>query len=259
MRSDSWTNTQRSWLQTGFPFTIALMVLKFLSLFLGTAAPLAAFGSYLGFIAPDSLFRPWTFLTYAALSELPFLHFLFDIGLTYFFCSSIERAWGTSKFALFFGALTLTTSLSLFFGALGLRQVFVADALIPIAACGVAWGMLNAEEQVNLMFIPMRGIHMAAIAVCYIMFQYAQTNGWLGVPFSLLSCLLAFYWVRNSWQYGFGKLLPGVSRVAKRPNLRIVPPPKPKDDRFTPRDLNPSHWLKKRNERKKFEKLMRDD
>ncbi len=34
---------------------------------------------------------------------------------------------------------------------------------------------------------------------------------------------------------------------------------KPKDDRFTPSNLNPIKWLHKRNERKKFEKLMRDD
>ncbi|HEX8463347.1 MAG TPA: DUF1751 domain-containing protein [Abditibacterium sp.] len=262
MRPDTWNNTQRAWLQTGFPFTIALMVLKFLSLFLFTAESGFTLASQLMFIAPDSLLRPWTLFTYPLLSGLPFLSFLFDIGITYWFCSSLERAWGTAKFALFFGAVALTSALALSLGALLFQTQFGAEDLLPIAAAAVAWGMLNAEERVSLYFIPMRGIHMALIAVLYIMFQYAQGGNWRAVPFALAGCGLSYLWVRNGWQYGMGTLLPHAAvRAAKRPNLRIVPPksPKPKDDRFTLRDLSPLEWIARRKRRKQFEKLINDD
>lgn len=268
-------------MQTGFPFTVALMVLKLISLFFTTVPSLSAFLSHLVFKAPDGVTTPWALLTYSFVTGGPFLSFLFDVGITYWFCSSLERSWGTKNFVQFFAAVTATTALSLAVGALLLRTNFFADDLLPVAACALAWGLVNAEERVSLYFIPMRGIHMAIIAVGYVMFQFAgqqppvapapngaltrvafETAGWWAVPFALVGCGLAWLWVRNSWQYGFGTLLPGVaSRAARRPNLRIVPPrePKPKDDRFTLRDLNPLEWFAKRRRRKQFEKLMRDD
>lgn len=57
-------------------------------------------------------------------------------------------------------------------------------------------------------------------------------------------------WSGNAGHEGFN--LPRVSFGKKRPA-------KPRDDRFTLRDLNPLEWLAKRNRRKKFERLMKDD
>lgn len=288
MTRDTWSNARRSWLQTGFPFTIALMVLKLASLFFATVPSLGVFMNRLVFIAPIGLKMPWTLWTYSALAGGGFFSFLFNVGLTYWFCSSLERSWGTGKFALFFGAVTGATALSLALGAWLLHTTFFAESLLPIAACALAWGLVNGDEQVSLMFIPMRGIHMALVAVGYVMFEYAgsrppialvpgavlsrvafETAGWWAVPFALVGCGLAWLWVRNGWQYGFGTLLPNVARHTikrpplKRSPLRLVPNapknPKPKDDRLTLRDLNPLEWLAKRRRRKQFEKLMNDD
>lgn len=264
MQRNPWSNTQRSWLATGFPFTVALMVLKVVSLFLSTTPGGMAFLSHLVFVAPDSLSTPWTIFTYAVVAGGSFLTFLFHLGLTYWFCSSVERAWGTKNFALFFAAVTGVTALSLSLGAWMLHRPFGTDHLLPIAACALAWGLLNGDEAVSLFFIPMRGIHMAIIAVGYVMFEFAGgLSGWLAVPFALVGCGLAWLWVQRGWQYGFGTLLPNVARhTIKRPPLRLIPPPKapkPKDDRFTIRDLNPLEWFAKRKRRKQFEKLMRDD
>jgi hypothetical protein len=283
MTRNNWSNTQRSWLLTGFPFTVALMVLKLVSLFFTTVPSLGGFLGHLIFVAPDGLKTPWTILTYAIVTGGPFFSFLFNVGLTYWFCSSLERSWGTKNFALFFAAVTAVTALSLSLGAFLLHREFFAENLLPVAACALAWGLVNGDEAVTLFFIPMRGIHMALVAVGYVMFQYAgsqspiafaqdgalgrvafETSGWWAVPFALVGCALAWLWIRNGWQYGFGTLLPGVSRhQVKRPPLRLVPSqpktPKPKDDRFTLRDLNPLEMIAKRRRRKQFEKLMNDD
>ena len=264
MQSNNWGNTQQRWIASGFPFTIALMVLTLFTALLAVFAPL--FYSNLMFLAPISLAKPWTLLTYSVVG-VPSIFIIFDIGLLYWFGSSLERAWGTKAFALFWIVISVISALSLSLGATLLRIPGVpAFPILPMAGAAFVWAFLNAEERMSFFFLPLRGIHFAAIAVLYIVFNYGQMSIPL-LPFALVSCLAAFGWLKFGISYRIQNssagLLPmsrPVRRSGARPNLRLVPGQnKPRDDRFTLNKLNPLRAWKSRQDRRKFEKLMGGD
>lgn len=263
MQSNSWGNTQQRWVASGFPFTIALMVLTLFTALLAVFAPL--FYQSLMFLAPASLAKPWTLLTYSILGT-PSIFILFDIGLLYWFGSSLERSWGTKAFVMFWIFISIVSALSLSLGAALLNAPFVpALPILPMAGAAFVWAFLNSEERMSFFFLPLRGIHFAPIAVLYIVFNY----GPMGIPilpFALLGCLAAFGWLKYGVSYriqNFGDgLLPmsrPVRRTNGRPKLKLVPENKPLDDRFTLSKLNPLRALKSRQDRRKFEKLMGGD
>ena len=266
MQSNSWGNTQQRWTTSGFPFTIFVMACMFLSAILLTISP--AIYQKLMFVAPETAFKPWTFFTYPLLSSAQpnVFNLLFDLGLTYLFCSSLERMWGSKTFAIFFFAMSLVSGLALWAGSLLIKVPLFADNLLPVASAAVVWAFINSEEQMNLFFIPIRGIYFGAIAVLYILFNYAQSAGWDAVPFALVGCLAAYGWLKfglaykiQNWGDGLLPMSRPVRRSSPRPKLRLVPDNKPLDDKFTLSNLNPFRVWKRRQERRKFEKLMGDD
>ena len=269
MQSNSWGNTQQRWTASGFPFTIFVMVAMFVTALLSTIAAARPLIGGMIFVAPNTLSHPWTLLTYPLVGTPMFFSLLFDIGLTYFFCSSIERAWGTKAFALFFISIGIVSALSLCVGASLLKAPLFADNLFPVVGAAVVWGLLNADERMSLFFLPMRGIYFAGLAVLYIMFNYAQVAGWGAVPFALVGCAVAYAWLKGGVTYqiqSWGDGLIPMSRpaprpgAASRPRLKLVPDQnKPLDDKFTLRDLNPFEWYAKRKRRKQFEKLVGGD
>ncbi len=268
MQSNSWGNAQQRWTASGFPVTIGLVVLTFLTALLAVFAP--RFYQSLMFSAPESLARPWTILTYTFLGT-PSIFVIFDIGLIYWFGSSLERAWGTKAFALFWVSISVISALSLCVGASVLNQPLFALPILPLAGAAVVWAFLNADEQMSFFFLPMKGIYFAGIAVLYILFNYAG-QGIASIPFALVGCLAAFGWLKygityqiQSWGDGLIPMSrpaprPDGSRTNARPRLKLVPDQnKPLDDRFTLNNLNPLRWWKRREERRKFEKLMGGD
>ena len=151
MQSNSWGNTQQRWVSSGFPFTIFVMASMFASALLLTVRPDIYRG--LMFVAPQTVAHPWTFLTYPLLSSAQpsIFTLLFDIGLTYFFCSSLERSWGTKAFALFFVSISVVSGLSLWAGTVLLGGALPADNLFPVAGAAVVWGVAQfrrADEPV---------------------------------------------------------------------------------------------------------------
>ena len=259
MRRESWDDTQKSWAGSGFPLTIGFLVLQLGIKFIGLVAP-GTF-SALTFLAPGDWSQPWQIVTYPFVIGGEFFRFLFMAGLTYWFCGSLERSWGTRPFAVFFFGMTVFSALMLILGAVVLQVPIPAIPMLPLAAMAVAWGVLNAHEMVNVMFIPMRGIFISLIAVLVLVFDYAGggPKSLLILPFILAGFALSFHLVKNrKWSpAGFYSEMP----IRQKPRLRLVPktPSKPRDDRFTLRDLNPLEWLAKRHRRKKFERLMKDD
>ena len=262
MQSNNWGNTQQRWIASGFPFSIALMVLMLVTALLAVFAP--QFYQSLAFFAPVSLNKPWTLLTYSFLGT-PSIFIIFDIGLLYWFGSSLERSWGTKAFALFWIFVSVVSALSLCLGALLLKQPIIALPILPMAGAAFVWAFLNSDERMSFFFLPLRGIHFAPIAVLYIIFNYGPM-GIAILPFALLGCLAAFVWLKYGISYriqnsGDG-LLPmsrPVRRAGGRPKLRLVPDNKPLDDRFTLSNLNPLRLWKRRQDRRKFEKLMGGD
>ena len=269
MQSNSWGNTQQRWTASGFPFSIFVMVAIGLTAFLALVAP-ALYGSLM-FVAPTSLSQPWSVLTYPLVGA-PSIWTIFDIGLVYFFCGSLERAWGTKPFALFFVAMSVVCALSLSLGASVIGQSLFAVSLLPVVCAAVVWGLINSQEQINFFFLPLRGIHISLLACAWIIFNYGG-QGLASIPFALVGPLAAFGWLKygvtyqiQSWGDGLIPMSRPAPRVGNsrnggaRPRLKLVPDKdKPLDDRFTLRDLNPFEWYAKRKRRKQFEKLVGGD
>ena len=266
MQSNPWNNTRQRWTASGFPFTIFIMASVFATAVLLTTKSALTILEQFSFVGPQDLARPWKMLLYPLLGAPDIFALLFTIGMTYLFCSSLERAWGTKAFALFYVAISIISALSISLGGYLLGGGLPADHLFVVAGAAVVWGFLNAEEQMSLFFIPMRGIHFAAIAILYIFFVYARGAGWSALPFAMVGPLAAFAWLKyglsykiQSWGDGLIPMSRPVRRPNARPNLRLVPENKPLDDRFTLSKLNPLRALKRREEQRKFEKLMGGD
>ena len=275
MQSNSWGNTQQRWTASGFPFTIFMMASVFATAVLLTTSFAPTIFENFSFFGPGDLARPWKMLLYPLLGAPDIFALLFTIGMTYLFCSSLERAWGTKAFALFYVAISVISALSISLGGAVLGGGLPADHLFVVAGAAVVWGFLNAEERMSLFFVPMRGIHFAGIAILYIFFIYARGAGWSALPFAMVGPLAAFGWLKYGVTYqiqNWGDGLIPMSRPAPRsagssggrgvarPKLKLVPDQKkPLDDRFTLRDLNPFEWYAKRKRRKQFEKLVGGD
>jgi len=258
--------TYRLWRGSYTPFTNSLLVIMaFLFVCEWTRLPIV---SWLTCSVPQDWKQPWRIFTFSLIPG-GIIGLILTGLLIWFGAGSLERSWGTKTMALFYGALCLAAALA--FSGISLlfnhAQPFPPAGVFSGAI--VAWCAINPDETIPLYgIIPIRA-RWIAVGVCAIQFfSYGWSNPIIGLM-SLAAPGFAVLWVRNGWQYGFGTLLPNVSRHTikrpplKRSPLRLVPnapkTPKPKDDRFTLRDLNPLEWLAKRRRRKQFEKLMNDD
>jgi membrane associated rhomboid family serine protease len=241
-----------AWLKTGFPLTIAIIAINFLTMALTAfRVPVAP---YLALSIPNTLLRPWTLLTYP-LASFDVIGMLFYGIWLYFVGGSLERGWGTRFYAIFFALMTVVSALGLVAGAFLLRVPVMASNWLPIAALTLAWCMLNPNEEVRFnFFIPILGKWLALLEVVLIFFMYAGAHPLMGF-FALSGCAAAFTWVRYRPWRDLGHYT-----VRRKSRSRIVKPgARPRDDRFTWRDLNPLERIARYRRRKQFERLMKDD
>ena len=237
------------------------MVITFAVMVLCVFAP--GFVEWIDFRTVQDLAQPWRLFTYIFFPPAGLFGLLFRVGFLYWIFGSLERSWGTRIFAVFAAAATVIPVLGLLAGSAIARTPIFCDPSLPVAAGAVAWGLLNAEEQVCIWFIPMPGIAVSFLGVLLVFFDYGGISPVL-IPFALLGCAFAYLWVtRRAWEFrgyaGARKPRGGFGR--KQPKLRMVPPrtATPKDDRFSIRDLNPIEWIARKRRRAKFERLMKDD
>ena len=259
MRQTPWNTPRNVWSESNSPFTLGLIVaaaaiflLDFLRL------PLA---HWLTFTGPFDLIQPWRLFTYSIVSTdiiglLFFGLMLWGVG------GSLERSWGTPFYALFWGAMSAITALAMSLGGVLLKAPIPVGYWLPLSALVFAWCVLNQNEEIRLYgVIPVLGKWLAVGEVLIIFFVHARIHPLLGV-FALSGCGAAFLWMQSrawggvnlystlpTWRWG---------SAPQKPKLKLVPA-KPKDDRFSLRDLNPFEWFARARRKKQFEKLMRDD
>lgn len=214
----------------GFPVTVTLLginVLTFLAVFFSrdVAGPLLV--QYGTFSSQSALHAPWTFLTYPLVS-LPPLSFMLIFTWIFFWLSggSLERGWGSLRFAVFFFAVTLVSALSLLAGSLLLHSSvgFLNDLFLPLTGLIVAFCMLNPEQPIMLYFFPVRARYVAIIATVWTYLQYGSVMGpWMGL-FALGGILAAYLYVRFARPWGdIGSYTPRPPRVERGPDLRVYP------------------------------------
>ncbi len=214
------------------PVTMTLLVANIVTFLVAFFSPTAArpllelFGT---FSTLSALHAPWTFLTFPLVS-LPPISFWRILTWVFFWLSggSLERGWGSARFAAFFFAVTLVSSLSLFVGSLltHIAVPFLNDLVLPLTGLIVAFCMLNPEQEIMLYFFPVRARYVALIVTVWTYLNYGGILGpWLGL-FALGGILAAYLYVRfaRPWT-DIGTYRPRPRRPSSGPDLRIYPSP----------------------------------
>lgn len=236
-----------AWLQSGYPLTIAIIAINFVTMALDTFR--VPIGQHLALMIPTSLWRPWTLLTYPLVS-FDIIGVLFYGFWLYFVGGSLERSWGTRFYGFFFGLMALISALGLVAGAFLLHVPVLATNWLPLAALTIAWCMLNPDQVIRFyFFLPIQAKWLAILEVVIIFFIHARIHPLMGF-FALTGCAAAFAWTRfRPWH--------DIAHHTPRP--RAQKPKTPLDDKFSLRDLNPFERIARARRKKQFERLMKDD
>lgn len=191
----------------GVPVTLALVginVFTFLAAFFSPGLG-ALLQTEMVFGIRSVISAPWTLLTYALVSLPPF-SLWFVINLVFFWLSggSLERGWGSRRYALFFFALTLASSLSLLLGGLLLHQQSppLSGVFLPWTGLIVAFCMLNPEQQITVYFFPVRAKYLAIGVTAWTYLTYGSMLGPLMGLFAIGGILAAYLYVRFARPWG---------------------------------------------------------
>lgn len=239
------------------PVTITLLAVS-IALFLIDFFTGGKLGLYFSFVlaAGGRLVSPlWTPLSYPLLTP-GFIGILFGAMWLWWVGGSLERSWGSARFALFFAAMTLLAAACVWVGALVLRapQAALGDIWPVLAILTVAWASINPYEPVIFYFvIRMQARWMALITVGLVYFLDMPGGPLVGL-FYLLAPLAAWYYVRG----GFSVRSSLFSRSAKSrgPDLRFTTEHKPRESSGS--RLNPFGWYRRWQERRHLEKLWKN-
>ena len=205
----------------GIPVTMTLIIVNVVLFFAAFFSPNAAgplLERFLTFQSPDWLAMPWTLLTYPLFSGGLF-SLLFGCLFFWFAGGSLERSWGSGRFAGFLAGITVATSLSFALGGLIFHRPtpLLAGLSLPLDATIVAFCMLNPEEGFRYFFFTIRAKYIALIVTVWTLVSYGPIFG----VFACGGIVAAFLYVKygRSWN-GIGSYqMP--RRVSRGPDLRM--------------------------------------
>lgn len=212
------------------PVTMALLVANIVTFLAAFFSPtearplLEAFGS---FSTLGALHAPWTLLTFPLVS-LPPISFMLILTWVFFWLSggSLERGWGSARFAAFFFAVTLVSGLSLLAGSLLTHTAvpFLNDLFLPLTGLIVAFCMLNPEQEITVYFFPVRAKYVALVVTIWTYLNYGGVLGPLLGLFALGGILAAYLYVRFARPWAdIGSYRPRSRPAGRGPDLRIYP------------------------------------
>lgn len=157
---------------------------------------------------------------------------------------SLERAWGSVRYAWFFFSMSAISALGVYAGAMLMHTGFVMAGLwMPLAGITVAFGMLNPEMTVLFMFfIPMKLKYLALISAAGVFVSYT-TNVHTVVGITALAGCAYAYWYAGGIKFSPRRRQSNrgeVIRIYERPGLL---------QRMNPfrrmRDRRTEDWLRK--------------
>ena len=179
------------------------------------------------FTSDNALRAPWTFLTYPLVSVGFSLWMI--VMWVFFWLSggSLERGWGSRRFAAFFSIVTVISALSLFGGGILTHTgvPLLNDIFLPLTGLIVAFCMLNPEQQIMLYFIPVPAKYVALIVTAFNFFTYGSMyrNPLMGL-FACGGILAAYLYVRFARPWAdIGSYSPRSRPAGRGPDLRIYP------------------------------------
>ena len=169
---------------------------------------------------------------------------------------SLERSWGSARFALFFFGITAASGIGVYFGSLLMHEEgsFLRGGLwLPVTSLTVAWATINPLQTVMLYgIVPIQARWIALFEVGVIYFVYYEGESVLGL-FALTGALAAYLIVKIG-------LMSSPSYRSSGPDLRIVNGGqnrrRPLDDAGTKTSLNPMDRYRAWQQRRKLAKLL---
>jgi len=227
------------------PLVKLLILANAVTFFVIALGNLYAIERYIAFDAAGVIAAPWTLLTYPLLGSRDGPISLLFAGIWLWFAGgSLERSWGTTRFAAYFFSTCVVSALGLL-AAYVLTGVSIATAglWLPLAGATVAFAMLNPEERVLFWFvIPLKLKYLALLDVAIVLIMYGRVSIATGV-LALAGCAYSFWYVRSGRHYGsgHGPRRSEVIRVHRRKSILSR--------------LNPLNGLRERRERKRLRDL----
>ncbi len=204
----------------GIPVTMTLLFISIMTFFNAFFSPNIAapfLFRYLLFNAGSIVAAPWTVLTYP-LFEPSVLTLLISGVFFWLSGGSLERSWGSSRYAGFLAGVTAITALSMLLGGVIFHQVppTLSGLNLPLGAVIMAFCMLNPEQTFRFYFFPLKAKYIAIIVAVMTLLSYGPIFG----VFACGGLLAALIYVRygRSWaapSYGAS------SRVSRGPDLRM--------------------------------------
>ncbi|MCE5199305.1 MAG: rhomboid family intramembrane serine protease [Armatimonadota bacterium] len=250
MRGSSTTEKIAYWLFADrIPVTKGIIVLNVATLLAaalsGSAASLLF--AFLGFNTPTFLQTPWTMLTYPLVwpSVNPLAVFFAGYWL-WFAGGSLERSWGTKRFAGYFFTMSAISALGLFAGSILTHVPISTFGLwLPLAGVTISYAMLNPEQQILFFFvIPIKLKYLALIDAIILFVSYVTISPLLGV-FALIGAAFAYWYVMpRGYRAPRSEDRGQVVHVYRR--------------KRSLGGLNPLNWIRERRERDKLRKLFKD-
>ena len=217
----------------GIPVTMTLLIISvalFLAMFFTSGAVAPFVMSYIAFLPVNAFHAPWTICTYPIVSQDP-VGLLIGGFFMWLAGGSLERSWGSARYATFFFALSAITALSLLLGVFlagrmdaptflmgrGLPVLFGFN--LPLSGMIVAFCMLNAEQTIMFYFFPIRAIYVA-----WIVFLLTYFLGGMGPILNLFACggiFAAFLYVKFGRSWGDIGSYSAPRRTFRGPDLRM--------------------------------------
>ncbi len=205
----------------GIPVTMTLLILSVASFFSAFFSPNIAapfLDQHVLFPARNLMLEPWTFLTYP-LFEPSVISMLLGGVFLWLSGGSLERSWGSARYAIFFAAVTAISALSLLLGGFLFHQrpPTLSGFFLPLSALIVAFCMLNAEQTIRLYFFPVRAKYVAIIVTVMTLLSFGPIFG----VFACGGILAAFLYVKFGRSWGNIGYDTAPRRNFRGPDLRM--------------------------------------
>lgn len=205
----------------GIPVTMTLVIVNVVLFFAAffspnIAAPLLE--HFLAFQSPGWLSVPWTVISYPLFSA-GFFPLIFGCLFFWFAGGSLERSWGSGRFAGFMAAVTVITALSFALGGVLFHSLtpLLAGLSLPLDAAIVAFCMLNPEESFRYFFFTLKAKYIALIVTVWTLFSYGPIFG----VFACGGILAAFLYVKYGRAWGTIDSYRTPTRASRGPDLRM--------------------------------------
>jgi membrane associated rhomboid family serine protease len=238
-------------LQDGIPLVKGLILANALSFFAILMARAGVIVRYLAYDSATAANLPWTLITHplvglygdsgGAISLLFAGYWLWVAG------GSLERSWGTGRFAWYFFMMSVLSAVGLYAGTLLTGAPTACAGLwLPLAGVTVAFAMANPEQQILFFFlIPLKLKYLALLDVAIVLTAYGRVSPVVGIT-ALAGCAYSYWYVRGRRSYLRSVSVrrgPQVVRVRRRGSVLAL--------------LNPLRWYREYRDRKRLRDLFK--